>query len=545
MRVTNNRPKMKFKIDQKPQSLRHTLSLFLGFKNNRDRYNRKPLYDQKRLLLEATSGGETEAIPLNLGALLKQYEITPKGVIYVGSLPDCDLMDYLNQGVSPILYIEPNPSRFAAIPDQTRNLSGMHTIHATITNYNGSIKESAIPSYSLSSKTASHDKKLKECEVPARTIDHILFELDLSQSGFNLLVLDIYKITLSALQGAAQTLQNIDAVISRTKSPDVNDPEADVLLLESHLGALGFNRAAVSAPSKGNFHETIYLKRPALTMTSLGNNGRFANQIFQYLYLKLVANTQGAIVQTPDWLGKDIYAFTDPEPIRPLPEVRESAQMGVPNTSALPDASALVSRKFQNFPDCDFWGYFQFHSSLYAPQITFIRTLLTPSAKIEGILKQSLHRLHASGKKIIALHLRRGDYGYDAFFRAPCIWYQDWLCNEGITSREFILYIASEDAKQYISRFSGFEVYTNETISEISGDLSWLIDFYILQHANILAISNSSFSFLASMLNTTAATFVRPCAQTRALITYDPLNAPVIFGASLSSKDHAELATLD
>ena len=47
-------------------------------------------------------------------------------------------------------------------------------------------------------------------------------------------------------------------------------------------------------------------------------------------------------------------------------------------------------------------------------------------------------------------------------------------------------------------------------------------DFYILAHSDLLAISNSTFSVVAAMLNEEASTFVRPESNLRRLEPFDP-----------------------
>ncbi|WP_137165325.1 hypothetical protein [Azospirillum brasilense] len=42
----------------------------------------------------------------------------------------------------------------------------------------------------------------------------------------------------------------------------------------------------------------------AVAMTSLGSNGRFANQMFQYAFLRLYGLRAGASIQVPAWDGR-------------------------------------------------------------------------------------------------------------------------------------------------------------------------------------------------------------------------------------------------
>jgi hypothetical protein len=71
------------------------------------------------------------------------------------------------------------------------------------------------------------------------------------------------------------------------------------------------------------------------------------------------------------------------------------------------------------------------------------------------------------------------------------------------------------------------------------------MDFYVLSHADRVATSNSSYSFIAALLNQTAEVFVRPCHDSKGLIAYDPWNAPVLLRKELTEEEHAQLALED
>ena len=61
----------------------------------------------------------------------------------------------------------------------------------------------------------------------------------------------------------------------------------------------------------------------------------------------------------------------------------------------------------------------------------------------------------------------------------------------------------------------------------------------------MLAISNSTYSFLASMLNRQSEKFFRPCSEIRGLISFDPWNAQVFLRREVSDAEHKEFAMLD
>jgi len=62
--------------------------------------------------------------------------------------------------------------------------------------------------------------------------------------------------------------------------------------LEEFLAEHGFNRLDLTCPYHPAWGDALYARRRLVTMSTLGRNGRFANQLFQYLYLRLVARQQ-------------------------------------------------------------------------------------------------------------------------------------------------------------------------------------------------------------------------------------------------------------
>jgi hypothetical protein len=51
-----------------------------------------------------------------------------------------------------------------------------------------------------------------------------------------------------------------------------------------------------------------------VTISCLGNYGRFGNQLFQYAYARALAEQLGAELHTPDWIGRELFIGVD-EPL--------------------------------------------------------------------------------------------------------------------------------------------------------------------------------------------------------------------------------------
>ena len=222
-------------------------------------------------------------------------------------------------------------------------------------------------------------------------------------------------------------------------------------------------------------------------MRKLGKKGRFANQLFQYAYLR---QESGGDYQCPKWIGQLLFNLNDPSPTKGTPE---------------------LSYKFPK-------------DSTYYNENLF-KSLFKPKMQLKEMLDTEIS-LHKKGRPLVGIHLRRGDYGTFRkrsarwCFVAPTDWYLDWLAERQLDNP--VLFIASEEAESLGKDFSDYDVFFWK-------DKNFYWDFYTLTRSNYLLISNSTFGFAASMLNEKAEEFYRPRLSQKKLIPYDPWNAPLVF----------------
>jgi hypothetical protein len=185
------------------------------------------------------------------------------------------------------------------------------------------------------------------------------------------------------------------------------------------------------------------------------------------------------------------------------------------------------------------------HTATLRPYRERIGTLFSWGERYQRVGEQVLERLRAGGRRVVAVHLRRGDYGYDAFFRAPCTWYERWVRSEGLDPERHVIFLCSEEAARYAHRFPGYTVASSSLFAGELGVEEWLLDFLLLCSSDVLAISNSTFSFFASLLNNNATCFARPVAETEGLVKFDPWDAHPLLGTKLSRETHLRLAEQD
>jgi len=133
---------------------------------------------------------------------------------------------------------------------------------------------------------------------------------------------------------------------------------------------------------------------------------------------------------------------------------------------------------------------------------------------------------------LVGLHIRRGDYQKygnsvkkKVFFIAPVSWYKKWLNSIWANLDSPVLFIASDEMDVVTPEFLEYNPVTSKDLYPRFPCADFFPDFYLLTKCDIMAISNSTFSFTASMLNKKAGLFLRPDIYAEKLIQYDPWNS--------------------
>lgn len=254
-------------------------------------------------------------------------------------------------------------------------------------------------------------------------------------------------------------------------------------------------------------------------MSSLGKNGRFGNQIFQYAFLKVYARRHHVKVEVPHWIGNYLFGHHDSPILKKLPVVKQiSWQL---HRDHIPNAKTP-------FKNVDLSGYFQYHTKYYAPDKEYFRSLFKLVEPIQSKMDRAVQLLRKQGKTVVGLHLRRGDYGIKYFFIAPTSWYKEWLNQAWKDLENPVLFIASDEPAKVLPDFKEYKPITSKDLGLNLPKAEYYPDFYLLSQCDITAISNSSYSFAASMLNEQGKQFVRPHLPTKKLIPYNPWNSEVL-----------------
>ncbi|MEG4583368.1 FkbM family methyltransferase [Microcoleus sp. MON1_C5] len=477
--------------------------------------------------------GEVTDGKLNIQELCRQYSIEPRGVIHVGAHEGTEITAYQQMGAQKVLFVEANPAVFERLQANLTGMPDVRSVNCAISNQNGTInlhvtsfdQSSSILQLKHHQEIYPHITETHQITVQSKTLDTLLKEQELNPSDFNILNIDIQGAELLALQGATNWLKSVELINTEVNYEELYEGCALIDQLDEFLEGHGFQRAATTTPIHPSWGDAIYVKKPAITSSVLGmeNMGRLGNQIFLYAFLRTYAREHNLRVETPAWIGQYLFGHNDAPISQPLPLVGEQAQPYKLSESAILNAPEPLK-------NVDFQGYFQFHTQYHAQHKEYFQSLFQPVPEVEAKLIEALNRLRSKGKTVVGLHLRRGDYRsvhtvLPYLTVAPSGWYKEWLDGLWETLDEPVLFIASDEIETVVSNFAEYAPITVKDLGVEMPEAPFYPDFYILSQCDVLATSNSTFSFAAAMLNERCKFFFRPNLLTQKMIAFDPWNS--------------------
>lgn len=481
---------------------------------------------RSNVLGEATDG------KLNIQELCRHYSIVPRGVIHVGAHEGLEISSYQQMGAQKVLFVEANPTVFERLQANIADYRNVEAVNCAIGDRNGTIdlhvtsfdQSSSILQLKHHQEIYPHITETHQITVQSKTLDTLLQELEINPSDFNILNIDIQGAELLALQGSINWLKYVEVINTEVNYEELYEGCVLIDQLDEFLEGQGFHRVATTTPHP-SWGDAVYVKKPVITSSVLGmeNMGRLGNQIFLYGFLKIYALEHNLRVETPAWIGQYLFGHSNPPISGPLPLVGEQSQPYKLSESAILNAP-------EPFKNVDFHGYFQFHTQYHARYKEYFSSLFKPVPEVEARMAEAMNRLRAKGKTIVGLHLRRGDYKsvhtvVPYLTVAPSGWYKEWLNGFWETLDEPVLFIASDEIEDVVADFAEYHPITVKDLGVYLPEAPFYPDFYILSQCDVLAISNSTFSFAAAMLNEQGKIFFRPHLLQEKLIAFDPWNS--------------------
>lgn len=458
-----------------------------------------------------------------------EYGIRPSGVVHVGAHQGNEISTYRKNGIKKVVFIEANPKLASGLRDRFKVQSDVKVIEAAASDtegratFNITTMDQSSSLLPLKEHARLYPKIKVDHSVEVRTarLDDLLVEAGVEFQDIDFIAMDIQGAELMALRGATRCLGNVKALQIEVNYKQLYEGCALIAEVDEFLAKHDFIRVHTQTPYSETWGDALYVRRPMVGCTSLGKMGRFANSLFQYTFIQCYARDMDYTPVNPTWSGDEIFNVK-------------------PGTASLPVLPNKVEERGYEFndssitgdpqprPACDFSGFFQYHTRYYLPHQEMIRDHLTFKGLYAERREQLRTLFDAQPGPVVTIHLRRGDFGTGVYFIAPEDWYLDWLKTLRADHPELSVYIASDDLESVKYAFSDYKVLTESDLpsSEINHDFA--TDFIALTQGDAIAISNSSFSFAASMLNTRAKIFARPVLERGRLENFDPWNAPVL-----------------
>jgi hypothetical protein len=274
-----------------------------------------------------------------------------------------------------------------------------------------------------------------------------------------------------------------------------------------------------------------------ITMSRLGRQGRWGNQVFQYMFVRSYANRYSLNYQVPSWMGQELFGLDDPPISVQLPEYHEERVPGCREdvlAKTLPPEGDEVAGH-------DFIGYAQFHTSYYRASRTSLRNLFTLTDEWDALARPAGRRLREGGT-VIGIHLRRGDTGRLIFYLTPNEWYLQWLDAHWGRFDKPVLFVATENPSdvEAFRRFNpvtladlGAELTTrpDRTYNYLHRDLrsptpttlNWFWDWWMLTYCRVVLMGNSTFAYTAAMIGYPDEVW-RSRLSTQSFVQIDPWN---------------------
>lgn len=216
------------------------------------------------------------------------------------------------------------------------------------------------------------------------------------------------------------------------------------------------------------------------THNTLGNNGRFGNQLFQYAFSTAIANKlKRPLAINKDWVGNRIF--------KNLPHIDQTKTHQYPRICV--DSSFVVNSSLPYISHVDLYGYCQAPYHLAHYSVGYAKNLFRFRDDLCDILNSLIPK-----EDYVAVHKRRGDYQstyYNTFAIVSDKSYDDQL-------------LKLKNSTDNLSMFDNIVVCGEEspnTHPDLPDDLQFLCDFWIMMNAKVLLRSNSTFSWWAHTLS--------------------------------------------
>jgi hypothetical protein len=375
--------------------------------------------------------------------------------------------------------------------------------------YGSQFKErfNALSEYSRefqSQRSVIFGQKFTLLNDPARAI--LAFEKALGYDANNMLARTELCRALASNVRVLQVLDRICRSRSILPTPQ-NCLELTRTILEQAPEAVAAASQTFALPNK-----------PTVTMSLLGNDGRFGNQVYQYAFLRLYTGYHELSYQVPSWIGQTLFGHNDP-PLSNILPLRMCTEGGL-----VPFQQPMGFDCLEPPRNIDLQGYFQHHTSVYEPFKAQFRSLFRPVPQVFSVLHEWLRECRRGSDTLIVAHFRFGDQSGTEYESRPEVCAQ-WLLESWSQWVRPRLIVISDDVQRAKASFQALRPYGTPAVSLPIVGAEFYPEYFLMTQADVLLVSRSTFSFTASLLNEVSNSLFRPTEGRTGVVRFDPWNA--------------------
>jgi len=252
-----------------------------------------------------------------------------------------------------------------------------------------------------------------------------------------------------------------------------------------------------------------------ISIDSLAYYGRFGHQMSEYLLVRTLSDKYNIPLETPEWVGDYVFELND-------------CENKYPRTTVKYDAAKIIEIADKSF------GLELIGKDFFSPGYPLkwdkelnkkIKNIFVFRQHLKNMLDLLIKKLQNEKEYIIAFHLRLGDRTETLSETNSIDCYLHWLEKNWESYPNACLYIASDNVEYAKEKFQKYNAKCITDFEIECPELDWLYDFYVLCNANIVGISHSGFSIMASTINNVVGSkFYQPNSLIKDLVPFYPDN---------------------
>lgn len=202
---------------------------------------------------------------------LEGENISMRGVIHVGAHYGQEYLDYINNGISDIVFIEPLKANYDKLLELYEFPDSVITMNIALGNIRGEVEmnvETANKGMSSSIlEPGTHLDTYPKITFDTKEMVKIdkMDNLTINRGLYNVLNLDVQGYELEVLKGAENTLPFIDIIFTEVNTGDVYKGCAKLGDIDEYLAKHDFDRFWLNIYDNICYGDAIYIRRGLLS----------------------------------------------------------------------------------------------------------------------------------------------------------------------------------------------------------------------------------------------------------------------------------------